>query len=247
MLAPDKLVYSCVERPTEQGIVKEIIDGCDKQLQPLCSECKKDKPQIHFHGSYGDHCALQLQYWSMYGNSITREGFKSVFLRDGFLHEQGIIEALKSNGNEVIQCNEELQKEYTVDAPGLQEKVLVVTHPDGIMVEKDAVLECKAVKNYAFGKYKKDITEIPKWYIAQCQFYMDFFDKPIAYLIVKARESGELQQFNVTRSNFLLNKYVKQFATIQKAIKEKRVLDKPYTDSNNNECRFCKFKQQCWG
>jgi CRISPR/Cas system-associated exonuclease Cas4 (RecB family) len=224
-------------------LLLDIYVGAEKRSKGICSRCSVGDKTLHFHASQAGHCARQSQYTAVYGDTRKRSGLDRFFLNDGLVHEQTIIDNLMSAGVSITDCNKEYEHLYKVETPVGPQEVLIVGHPDGI-INGQAVLECKAVKSYAWKRIKAG--NIANWYIAQCQMYMDHYRLNEAVLLVKNREASECLAIPIAYARETVEMIVTILAGVQHALKIGTIVNRPYEDNDNSECRFCTFAEQCW-
>lgn len=230
-------------------LVDDIYDASFVDNKIPCSLCQNSSetnkaPLIHFHGSSVGHCIKQLKHQAqqMLLMKFWRPNpDKMYFLKDGHLHEQSMLSSLEKAGYALDYKDVEIQKDYIADG----ETIKMIGHPDArIKIDgKYYIVECKAVKPYAFGKFKKGI--IPLWYYGQCITYTQLLASEGAILLVKCRSSSEVLQFLIDRNTKFWDIQLEILATVQKAIKEHEEIAKPY-QYEENECKFCPLQEECW-
>lgn len=244
----------------------------DTQPCQLCKEHPElEGRRIHFHGSELGACPKQVQQKMILGKYT--EASNPNFLLDGHLHEAAILEAIDSSEDFKIYAPKNsmelrmqipvlndlnLLKKYVTDEElqltisDSRQKFTIIGHYDGIVstnlngVQQDALIECKAVKDYTFNEIKKgNISDV--WY-GQMQFYMLATNIPITYLIVKNRiTSNILLPIRINKDDDYITNRLKVLTNIFRFINEGKEVPKPpnkkHTDS---DCRFCPFRGQCY-
>lgn len=233
-------------------LVNQIYKGSQTGKKLPCSLCeeaklKKVPPIIHFHGSGFGACLLKQQLGLLnllQGQEQSFDDLKLYSFEDGHLHEASMLTSLENYGHPIDYKNVEIQKTYYDQ--DTKEEILVVGHPDA-RIQKDFkhyIIECKAVKEYAYRKYLKEQL-VPLIYYAQAQVYTDMLDADGAMLLIKNRNSSEIQTFVLDRNPDYIKAQIRILGAIQNAIKEKRLLEKPY-DQQEGECRYCFNQSSCW-
>lgn len=221
---------------TLDEIIEAIYEG--KRSGKLCSLCREEKKGFHIHAAEIGQCVRKTQY-KRYGlpeNEVSE--IVQFFLDDGFLHEDSIVERLRKSGIDITDCNTEFNFTYG------DQSFPVLLHPDGI-INKEIILECKAVKEYAFKKYR-DSGELPHWYIAQVMTYMHFLKIHIAYVIVKNRQTSEIMGFQVNYDPTLFAKLMDRILRLKTALETNNLVDRDYSVPSKLECNWCSYFKECW-
>lgn len=137
----------------------------------------------------------------------------------------------------------------------------MILHLDGLYVaypqmtnEKVYGIECKSVKDYTYNKIKKTSEVNDIWY-GQTQAYMcwgTFVPLSTFYLIVKSRHSSDIHRpIRIDRDDKYINRRLNILYRIHRAIieddPEKYDIKKEHETKGASECRFCDYKEQCWG
>lgn len=228
-----------------------------------CSICRKwiednptrdtlvriELPEIHFHGSEFNSCERKV--FLNYLNGGTMSFSDAPFLNDGHLHESSILQSIYAGLPDGWKIKIfENQGEQIRDILGFK----LVSHMDSVIMTPDRAvygLECKAVKDKNFSKYKDGIID-PIWY-GQIQSYMFSNNIDCFYLIVKNRDTSKIHipikiekdlAFIATRLNVL--KDVAQAIHLSKNNNRDRQPNRKHDTSKNVECEFCPFKYACW-
>lgn len=234
-------------------LVKDIYAGVSVKYRPLpCSICEaarvnKTAPMLHFHGSQIGHCAKQIQHSALSMlQGIAEGGFtdsKLFTFNDGHVHEATILDSLENCGHVITDRNVEHQKWYY--DKDTKEDILVVGHPDGVLNQygNKYILECKAVKEYAYNKYAKGVMTL--WYYGQVQIYADMLDAVGGVLLVKNRNTSLVNPYVLDRNKQFISVQIKILGQIQAAIRAKVILEKPY-ENKEGECFWCPLKGSCW-
>ena len=137
----------------------------------------------------------------------------------------------------------------------------MILHLDGLYVanpqmnaEKVYGIETKSVKDYTYKKIAKtsEISDI--WY-GQTQAYMcwgTFTMLDIFYIIVKSRHSSDIHRpIRIKRNDAYISRRLNILYRIHRAIveddPEKYNIEKEHETKGASECRFCDYKERCWG
>lgn len=108
---------------------------------------------------------------------------------EGHWHEKRIKEQLRAEGLTVL----DEQLEVSLDYP----EFTLVGHIDGHIILPDntiAILEIKSMSQYEFDRWMRNGFEAFPRYAAQLACYMEATDNPVAYYVVKNRNTGYLDR-----------------------------------------------------
>lgn len=133
----------------------------------------------------------------------------------------------------------------------------MILHLDGMYAFSNSKvfgIECKSVKDYTYKKIAKtgEISDI--WY-GQMQAYMSwgtFVKLDTFYLIIKSRHSSDIYRpIRIERNDAYINRRLNILYRIHRAIieddPEKYDIKKEHETKGASECRFCDYKERCWG
>lgn len=232
-----------------------------------CSICRANKESTkkrgHFHGSEFAMCQMKL-YRSLNEKVDPDDGFDEmeVHLQDGHLHEHTLIGNLDIAGLPVIHAanKPEFEKimEYTIKETDDDyfnildgKKLKIVCHWDGMLSEddEDILLEVKAVSKYTWDKIRKseEISDI--WY-GQIQCYLNVLKLNRAYLFIKNRATSKIMNpIRIDKNNNFIKNRIKILEGVLAAILQKdgsRII-KEEKNGKGTQCKFCRFKKDCWG
>lgn len=155
---------------------------------------------------------------------------------------------------------EELQAKIPYTSDNEMNQLLLVGHWDGMMViardEGDEVrlLECKAVKKPKYDKVRGGYMD-KEWY-GQMQFYMKMLSDHLkklevksGYLLVKNRETSQsLPPIRVDFDSNYLKKRRDALIEVHTALtKTGGMVNREHKNRKNDECKWCRFAEQCWG
>lgn len=137
----------------------------------------------------------------------------------------------------------------------------MILHLDGLYVanpqmssEKVYGIECKSVKDYTYKKIAKTSEISDVWY-GQIQAYMcwgTFTHLDTFYLVIKSRHSSDIYRpVKIKRDDAYINRRLNVLYRIHRAIIEddpkKHGIKKEHETKGASECRFCDYKERCWG
>ena len=259
------------EHLTSGQLLRDINNGFNKLQSNPCGLCKQnedkvynDGAMIHFHGSDWGKCRRMIQYNIMFPEKISSD--KDKFFFDGHLHEESIIRALRSMGYFIDftydQINEKINNvpgsllfnniplNFNIASYAHQDKfvnIQTVVHPDGIIThnKEKVLIECKAVKNYSFPKYKEGF--IPPTYFGQMQAYLHVFKLERGFLIVKNRDTSDISPPLLVKADpEFVKKKIIELTGIIKGLLEDKLIKRPYDNNKNFECKYCTYKERCW-
>lgn len=111
---------------------------------------------------------------------------------------------------------------------------------------KEAILECKSVKDATFAKVKQgEISD--EWY-GQIQAYMFLLRLSRAYLLVHNRTSSELlQPIRIDYDEEYCTQRINVFINIYKSVNiGKEVPKSAKYKGTCSECRYCSFRDRCY-
>ena len=255
-----------------QQIVKQGVHSIATTSNP-CVSCKS-KP-IHFHGSDIGKCRLATWYnRNAVEDKPISQDLAALFL-DGHLHERIIIEAIKDRGYNIeqglefdvvhhisldifvsylstIYLPDEVRKELIKQA-NIDNEIRLIGHTDGILnLDGERILiEIKAVKSANFNyKFMKGI--MPDYYYGQIQSYLNCLRLDRGFLIAKNREDGTIAKPILVHKN---ETYFKKqlcellIVKLNQGVLDpyKRTITKPFRDGKGYECKYCDYKEKCWG
>lgn len=231
--------------------IRRGMVALDRTPCSICREPETKLPRLHFHGSDWGACRKKVMYECFFGHEDDRDPRWRTFLFDGHFHEYSIVSALRTLGYRVRGRGKStefrLEEHITVD--GTDVHFLTVGHTDGLIGEDNAVLECKAVKDWAWkNKFKK--SQIPQTYYGQIQCYLHHYQSPYGFLVVKNRHDSDiLPPFKISYDEEYVKNRLHDLGLVYLALtggrKERKAVKKPYK-TPGDECRFCAFKSRCW-
>jgi hypothetical protein len=255
---------------TEDRILLDYWRGLDKTAKHPCSLCRNTKHDFkkypHFHGSDFGRCVRAIQFDKL----VSKEEFdqdSKALLRDGHVHEAAMVELLRAGGRKIshrhdaprgqVKTDEFMVTVDTVtgefntladwkEAVGVHKKnelsedhIIVVGHTDGV-IDDEYLLECKAVKDWAF-KNKFKMRNIPKNYVAQMRTYMYFLNLLSGFLFAKSRHTSEIRVFEIKRNDRQIIKKCKELRQIVDQLNSEDWLKcKPLSEDEKKFCRACR-------
>lgn len=219
-----------------------------------CQVCKDDKNlgayREHFHASSDIGGCQRKTLYSMIDPSAKLSA-RGAFLEDGHLHEKDVLEKFASQGLAVrVAGNRDELRQVINTAPkgAAVNYVMIVGHYDGILYieDKSYVLELKAVGANTWRRIQQgEISD--EWY-GQIQFYLKALDLPVAYLVVKNRETSTIMTpIRIDFDEEYLKEAYIRLTTIYNAFASGSDVDRKYKRRNTAECRNCPFFAKCWG
>lgn len=239
--------------------------ACNENFQKI----KEGAEVIHFHASNVGGCGRKTQYSMMYPLKAMGAS-KPEFLKDGHLHEAGILELIRVGFSDPKAIDESIESVSVYaakndeelfqrlpykDASGALCEFVIVGHWDGLMSIgytdgrfEEYLLECKAVKDFTFQKVKAG--EISSEWYGQIQTYLSMLGLKTAYLLVKNRTTSEvLPPIRIDFNPKYIEGRRQKLAEIHEEMMSdnRGLVDREHTSPKNDECLFCRFKTKCWG
>jgi hypothetical protein len=251
---------------TEDRLLLDYQRGVEADKKHPCSICRKTEHNWqkypHFHGSDFGRCIRAIQFDKLVG----KEEFSTedmIKFRDGHTHEADIAAILRAAGRKVdhrhdapppqINTDEFIVQIDTVNgkfktlqkAPARstsftkKDSLIIVGHTDGV-IDDEYLLECKAVKDWAF-KNKFKMRNIPDNYVAQMRTYMFFLDLVAGFLFAKSRHTSEIRVFEIKRDDRQIIKKAQQLRKIIDHLHDEDWLPcRPHYRDEPKFCRACK-------
>lgn len=246
-----------------ENLDSHIFEGLaeiSKDSNP-CSKCVDITSTVHFHGSDLGKCALRVFYKlkSKNTNNQTLDNLTKAQFLDGHLSEKLLVEGLRSyiqkhSSPMTLEHNPEKSKIFQVVLNNREERNLeIVGHCDVLLTNAETgekvIIEMKAVKNYSY-RFKFLTGDIGEDYLLQVQAYLHIFDVDVACIIAKNRETTELSKPIIIKKDIsLFQERLYSLAKIQSCYLSDSQVKPPkaYDSKNNFECKYCEYRQQCWG
>lgn len=143
---------------------------------------------------------------------------------------------------------------------GFEEAFKLICHLDGLLEVKSKKtgremlvgVECKAVKDYTWKKIK-ETSEIPNtWYGQMQAYFLTNHSIERYYLFIKHRHTSQLMKpILILRNDEFINRRLNILYRVYNAILEddpkKYNIEKEHDSPKDSECKFCPYKQQCYG
>ena len=231
--------------------------NCDVSIKPgsPCSICREleqrnllTRTRDHFHGSDLGSCSRKVYYAMTVPHSFSSSTGQS-FLNDGHMHEALVLSTISVGFGDKAQILRYSNEEEAIVEFGKDIHVKIVGHPDGYIKYNglEAIIECKAVKDYTFDKVKGG--EISREWYGQAQYYLLAKKLSVAYFIVKNRITSKI--LRPIRIDFD-SKWIKERLIILQNIMgmimgviPHQIPDREYR-KNSGECKFCPYFSSCW-
>lgn len=251
---------------TPTQITSDVYRGIrlinDRHPCSVCNQGTTFEELPHFHGSDFGLCARSVQHAKMVGGNNTFDDQTRAFLQDGHEAEALIVRALRASGHSVMHrrdtgdgdefrvwINPEAREITKVpsdlvrclpDDARPEGSLLVIGHTDGV-IDRDYLLECKAVKDWAFeNKFRAG--QLPAKYLGQMKCYMTCLDLKGGYLVVKARPTSEYLTFFVPRDDDYIYKRAALLRDIVGQLQTRQWLDcAPLEKAEQRFCQACKI------
>lgn len=226
-----------------------------------CNKCLDETSTVHFHGSDLGKCALRVFYKlkSKDKNNQTLDMLTKAQFLDGHLSEKLLVEGLRSYIKKEklpisLEHNPEKSRIFNIEMnDGSIENIEIVGHCDVLLTNNETgekvIIEMKAVKNYSY-KFKFLTGEIGFDYFLQVQAYLHIFDVDLGCIIAKNRETTELSKpIIIIKDTELFQERLYALAKVQSCYLAASNVKPPraYESKHNFECKYCDYKQQCWG
>lgn len=143
---------------------------------------------------------------------------------------------------------------------GFEEAFKIIAHLDGLLIVKNKKtgeelligIECKAVKQYTWEKIKKtqEISDI--WYGQMQNYFTTNHNIARFYLFIKHRHTSQLMKpILIMRDDKYINRRLNVLDNVFNALvednPEKYNIKSEHTSPKDSECKFCPYKQQCYG
>lgn len=128
-------------------------------------------------------------------------------------------------------------------------------HVDGILrdgpkiMEYPALLELKSAKDSSFKKFvKHGLANQSAQYYAQVQTYQRCMGllNPALWIVMN-KDTSEIYAELVTHNPSFASSLIDKAERILEASKKGFILPREYNDKNNWHCKYCDFKDECWG
>lgn len=218
---------------SESKILLDYYRGI-KELQgnpcSICAEGVRFVEFPHFHGTDFAKCSRAVQF----GKFMAPENYDSATLaqfRDGHIHEAAIVETLRAAGYVISHrmdsptkpADDQFVSRLNVKTGKVQtwvgksdkqirqlklkdQEMLIVGHTDGVINDR-YILECKAVKDFAFTRKFNKAKNLPLNYIRQLQTYLFFHDLEGGILFGKSRTHSTPAPYWIDRDDaYVVNK-----------------------------------------
>lgn len=143
---------------------------------------------------------------------------------------------------------------------GFETVFKIIAHLDGILVVKNKKtgdemvigIECKAVKDYTWKKIK-ETSEISNVWYGQTQAY--FLSNHVIsrfYFFIKHRHTSQMMKpILIKRGDRYINDRLNILYRVYMAILEDDPktykIQKEHDSPKDSECKFCPYKERCWG
>ena len=224
--------------------------------KPLCSLCIANKEKgifvkDHFHGSDVGTCYLHTQLSILTPIQKTYEPVKQIFLRDGHLNEEVMMELLNSSYTTGYHDQEIIYKDDIKLSDTVTEHIVISNHPDLMIFynQKLSILvEFKATKDWYF----KNVAckgMVPNKYYGQVQSYLQALNINFGLLFIKNRhDSNVLPPFVIQYNPEYIQTRFRYLAGVQHLIKQgkNQLVPKEYQSKDTAECKFCDYREHCW-
>jgi hypothetical protein len=255
---------------TEDRILLDYWRGLDNMAKHPCSLCRSTnhdfKKYPHFHGSDFGRCVRSIQYDKLVSKDEFTQDQKAL-LMDGHVHEAAMVDILRAAGRKIdhrhdapegqVQTDQfmvtmdtvtgefftlcdEIEAMRILDNGELKDDhIIVVGHTDGV-IDDEYLLECKAVKDWAFAN-KFKMRNIPKNYVAQMRTYMYFLDLIHGFLFAKARHTSQIRAFKIERNDRQILKKAQELLQIVVHLHDEDWLPcRPESPDEKKFCRACR-------
>jgi hypothetical protein len=260
----------CMIKLTEDRILLEYWRGLDELAQHPCSLCRATnhdfKKYPHFHGSDFGRCVRSIQFDKLVAKDPFDQDSKAL-LRDGHVHEAAIVEILRAAGLKIDHRHDAPEgqvqtDEFIVTMDTLtgnfwtladyqeaikvsdnneidEDTIIVVGHTDGV-INDEYLLECKAVKDWAFAN-KFKMRNYPPNYVAQMRTYMYFLDLLSGFLFAKSRHTSQIRVGHIKRNDRQIIKKAQELRQIVDHLHSADWLKcKPLSPDEKKFCRACR-------
>lgn len=192
--------------------------------------------------SIGGSCIKKIQL----EDQKVEAKFSDLILRafeDGNMHEPSIIKQFEQDYEKTVSYTGEWQMEVWVVPDVLK------GHPDGVIVEENALVECKALrKKGIFELRKKGVKESHPQYYTQIQLYMFACKLSKCYFVARDKDTPTMKQYEqyvevVEYDSDFVKEFLVKFNKIQEQIKQE--IEPPLNPTDNWECRYCGYAYVC--
>jgi hypothetical protein len=254
---------------SESKILLDYYGGIrEQQKSKPCTVCAEGTVSFmefpHFHGTDFTKCSRAVQFKKFMAPEQFSDQKLSEF-RDGHVHEAAMVETLRAAGYTIDHRHDSPTKpaddqfvsrinlktgkcQTWVGKSNLQirrlklgdQQMLVIGHTDGV-INGRYILECKAVKDYAFKNKFNKAHNLQVNYVRQVQAYLYFHDLEGGILLGKSRTHSTPAPFWIDRDDaYVINK-ARDLYQIQLNIHNDSWLPcKPVMPAEVGWCQACK-------
>lgn len=135
-------------------------------------------------------------------------------------------------------------KEYRIS--GKVDAIIDLTPIIPEMENEISVVEFKSANNKKFvemGEKGQPRNE----YVEQLMLYLHFLKIPYGIVFVENKDNQETLEFWVEYDQALADRLVKKIVMINNCVNKKELPPRPYSNPNYSPCKWCDFKEICWG
>jgi hypothetical protein len=207
--------------------------------------------------SSSGHCSKSLCAMLLNYPKKDKPSWLSTTAEEGNLHEDAIKNKLKKEGLIVEDNHQECsvcKERYGTGRSGIhveieRDKFLLVGHMDGLVHEKDncenvKILECKSMSQNEFYRWlNKEFGNFPG-YANQLSCYMQAIGVYEALYIVKNRNSGQTNRYELNTIPVPFNVIEEKLNNVCNAVDKNELLEYDY-DPESIECQRCDYIGLC--
>lgn len=211
-------------------------------LNKVAAEAKQESTKPHTVGVYRASeiggCARALGYATLNYPSEPLTPETHLIFKDGHIHHDAVRSLLGKVGT-LSNVEMTISKQYKHNG----QKFTITGTCDGVFNE--AIMDVKSISTFRFKYIDKNFPADFMNYVEQVQIYMDILNKHRGMLIFKDKNTSELKIKRFPYDSTLMENILDKVAAIHKAIKEKKLIDRPY-GRDTWHCKLCSYRLQCW-
>ena len=111
-------------------------------------------------------------------------------------------------------------------------------------------VECKSVKDYTWKKIKETSEISNVWYGQTQNYFLTNHNIARFYFFIKHRHTSQLMKpILITRNDEYVNRRLNVLYTVYEALinDDDSKIIKEHDSPKDSECKFCPYKERCWG
>jgi CRISPR/Cas system-associated exonuclease Cas4 (RecB family) len=223
-------------------IIPLILEKVEEEVK---AEWRPPRIPGSYRGSELGDCPRYIQLTAMGKERELINPELALLFKDGHLHHDAVRSWLSKTG-QLTNVEFSIWKSYQV-VLGKETFPITLTGTIDGLYNGEYVLDVKSINPFTFKVLTEEwLKENKVGYIYQLQAYLEMMNKEWGFLIFKDKAFSALKVFWFQRDPEILQKILKKMATITRAIRDGKMMKKPYTKSSK-ECKWCQMRVHCWG